>query len=622
MVTSAGANEVSGGTASQSADASLGSSAAASAVHGAKSKASSTDSFIAAFDIGSSAVKAVLVSRDGRLSFERTVAYPAQAAVHASGEQDPEVWWQAFVEVLSGWWAQGVEPRSIAALGFSGQMQCMAPIDEAGLPVRAAVLHADARAQTQADALVALVGEAEIYRVTRNPFNAASVWPKLRWLVEHEPEAAARTRHVLVGAKDLLIGRLTGRWVTDATTAATTGLFDIERGDWALDWMERSGLPRDWLPEIVASDEAAGVVSAAATSETGLWTGCPVVTGLGDAAATTLGAGVVDAGQSYAYLGTSGWVARVSADFNPPGAPLFVLPYLDANRRIRIGPISNAGNVHRWALGLMDGQGDAATVGDEQAMQRPGDADATPSVRVAASIDTPAAFAAFAAFAAYAAYAAFDASIAATASDPNLLFLPYLGGERFPVTTSGGTGTYYGLSASTSRPQMMRAALEGVSLSLRWALDTLDERPPETLVAVGGGTRSAAWMQILADSFAATVVVPPRADLLPCLGAAAMAANCLGWTSDAAAFIRHAAAGTTAAAGSAAVEGTGAGVTDGTKPGIDGAPTVYDPDADGLRAMRLKSLAFRRLHHALEHFAPNDASGDHSSPAPAPKDSP
>lgn len=532
---------------------------------------------IASFDIGSSAVKAGLVSADGALHHACSVAYPASNL--PAGGLDANDWWRAFVVVLQRWWSEGVPADSIAALTFTGQMQDLIALDAQGEPVRPAILYSDGRAGAEAVDIERQLGRDEIHRITRNPFNGASVLPKLLHLRRHEASAWARTHRIAVGAKDVVIARLTGRLVTDPTTAATTGLYDIERGAWATGWLAALGLDAALLPELLPAGEIVGGVTGQAAAATGLRPGCPVLCGLGDAAATTLGAGVVDASHCYAYLGTSGWVARVSDRWNPPGAPLFVLPYLAAlaappalpslspvaaspwtspsahrpdpppgprptadpppargPRRILIGPVSNAGLVHRWALGLLDAP-DAAS--DAQR------------------------------------YAAFEREVAAAAPDPRLLFLPYLAGERLPVATDGPQGTITGLSAATTRAQLMRAALEGVSLSLRWSMELLQAQPAGALVVVGGATRSAVWMQILADVFDTPLRVQAQADMLACLGAAASAAVALGWCERVEDLVRHAAGGS----------------------------TLYTPDPNAAVSMREKSASFRRLQAAVASLA-------------------
>ena len=497
--------------------------------------------WIASFDIGSSAVKAALVGRDGALRHARTVDYPHEAQ---RNEQGPGVWWNAWLAALASWWAAGIDPSQIAAVTFSGQMQALIALDASGQPLRPAWLHADARAAEEAQALRATLSAATIEQVTRNPFNATSVLPKMLHLRVHDPVTWARTARLLFGAKDFIALQLTGRAVVDPTSAATTGLFNLEAGRWQTEWFAALGLEPGLLPQLLEAGALAGEVTPQAAALTGLTAGCPVMCGVGDAAATTLGAGVVEAGQSYAYIGTSAWVARVSAAFNPPDLPLFVLPYLSRAKRIRIGPVSNAGGVHRWALELLDRGAPEAEFGAPERFD------------------------------------AFERAVLACSSDPHLLFLPYLAGERLPIVTAEPRGTFSGLSLATTREQMMRAALEGISMSLRGALDLLGGETTASLVVVGGATRSAAWMQILADVFDAELRVASDADLLPCLGAAALAAVALGWCGDAPTFVQRRAAP---------------------------AERRYAPDASNASLMRRKVADWRRLQTAIATLGSDDA---------------
>jgi xylulokinase len=175
------------------------------------------------------------------------------------------------------------------------------------------------------------------------------------------------------------------------------------------------------LPVLHAAGEVVGQVHGAAAQATGLPQGLEVMCGLGDAAATTLGAGMTHASQSYAYLGTSGWVATLAQDFHRGDMPLFLLPYPEPGWHIRIGPISNAGSVHRWALQF--------TLKETEAQ----------------------------------AYAELESLVTSTATDPDVVFLPYLSPERLPVMTDKPQGSFVGLSLQTTRADMLRAVLEGVA---------------------------------------------------------------------------------------------------------------------------------------------------------------
>ncbi|NBS76410.1 MAG: DUF4440 domain-containing protein, partial [Betaproteobacteria bacterium] len=331
-----------------------------------------------------------------------------------------------------------------------------------------------------------------------NPFNAGSVLPKILHLKDHEPAHFTQTKQVLLGAKDFIIFRLTGSAVCDPTTAATTGMYDFDHGHWANAWMADLQLDTIRLPALHAAGEVVGQVHGAAAQATGLPQDLQVMCGLGDAAATTLGAGMTHASQSYAYLGTSGWVATLAQDVHRGDMPFFLLPYPEPGWHIRIGPISNAGSVHRWALQF--------TAKETEAQ----------------------------------AYAELESLVASTTTDPDLVFLPYLSPERLPVMTDKPQGSFVGLSLQTNRADMLRAVLEGVALSLYWACEEVQTTTAEKLLVVGGATRSAAWMQILADVWDKPVIAHLDSTYLACLGAAATAAVSLGWAASTSVFLKAA----------------------------------------------------------------------------------
>ena len=146
----------------------------------------------------------------------------------------------------------------------------------------------------------------------------------------------------------MLIERLCGAHVSDHTTAATTGLYDLQRATWCGGWLGAVGL-QVRLPELRWPHELAGRVHSGAAA-TGLPEGLAVVTGLGDAGAATLGAGVLGAGERYVYLGTSGWVGAVQRRAaGTPSAGLFRLPLLQADEVLAVAPLKNVGSAHRWA---------------------------------------------------------------------------------------------------------------------------------------------------------------------------------------------------------------------------------------------------------------------------------
>ncbi|GHF43939.1 xylulokinase [Deinococcus metalli] len=445
---------------------------------------------VAAVDVGTTAVKGVLLDRTGALIAAHEVPLETRRPVPEHVEQDPAAWWAALVEICAAWRAQGADLDTLGALSLSGQMQDVV-LTRAGVAIHPAVLYSDTRAGAEAAEVTARLG-VDVAAATGNPYGAASVLPKLRWLARHVPGVLAGDVHLHVGAAGVLTGRLCGEHVTDHTTAATTGLYDLGRATWWSEWLRTLGLAVV-LPDLRWPHELAGRVRADAAAQTGLPVGLPVLTGLGDAGATTLGAGVLGEGERYVYLGTSGWVGAVRRRTpEPAGAGVFRLPLLHADDVLTVAPVSNVGSAHRWAA-------DTFADGD---------------------------------------YARLEALVA-RAAPATLLCLPYLDGERSPVSDPHARGVFVGVGGHSAAGDLARAVLEGVAYALKATSGTLGVVRPSlggVVPVLGGGARSAVWCQILADVLDAPVTVPPDAALLPVLGSAYSAFAFLGWAPSFAAY--------------------------------------------------------------------------------------
>ncbi|PYI56510.1 xylulokinase [Paenibacillus flagellatus] len=460
--------------------------------------------YIASFDIGTTVCKGVLIARDGRLEHEAeepldTIYGTVSGAGGTDGErrtveQEPEQWFRAVASIARGWWEAGVRPGQVKLIATSGQMQDLIPVDETGRPVRPAILYSDARADEQAARILGRIGEEAVRGSTGNHLDGSMPFAKLLWLADREPESVRRTSRVLISSKDYVVRRLTGRAATDPTSAATAGMMDLSGRSWRADWLEAVGLDPALLPELLASDEVAGEVLAEAAAETGFAEGTPVLCGIGDAGASTIGAGVAETGDRYVYLGTSGWVA---ASVERPGRAadgVFHLAHAEPGQLIAAAPLMNAGNAHKWAVSAFGG----ATADGEDA------------------------------------YAAFEREASGCdRAAGEALFLPYLNGERCPVQDAAASGSFVGLRPTTTRADMGCAVLEGVAFAMRQVMELLaDGSPmPKRLTLIGGGSRSPLWCQIFADVCGAEVIVPGDAQYLPALGCAAGGFVRLGWAS-------------------------------------------------------------------------------------------
>lgn len=442
--------------------------------------------YIASIDVGTTNVKGALIMRNG--SIQASCEVEIETFYENDWvEQNPEQWRKALIEITKTWQQAGFNLKDIEMITFCGQMQDVIPIDESGAPVRNAILYSDARAEEQAESMLTV--DEKIRKLTGNEVNATTPFAKIKWLQEHEEESFARTTAFLFSSKDFLISQLTGEHVTDVTTAATTGMMDIDKRAWMTDEIVNEGIAADLVPLLGASDDIAGYVSAFASRQTGFMEGTPVLYGIGDAGATTLGAGVVTSGDRYIYAGTTGWIATTMTHVGRRYDGLFHLAHL-SQEFIKVIPLTNVGSVHEWAV---------QTFCNKHADK----ADA---------------------------YRELDQQVNAVCPDENgVLFLPYLNSERFPVRVSHAAGSFLRLNSSTTSSQMARAVLEGIAFSIRQSMETLTAPQDKPITLLGGGSRSMAWTQILADVCQQELHIPENAENLPILGAASSAFVRLGW---------------------------------------------------------------------------------------------
>ena len=467
--------------------------------------------YLAVFDIGTSDVKGILVSADLRL--HHTSSRPITTRrTESTAEQDPESWWLSVQDIMQIWWKSGVKREQIKGVTFSGQMEDCIPIDKRGKAVRPAILYSDPRGEGEAAEILERYGEELIRKRTGNHLDGKMTFPKMLWLRRHEPYTYARTDAVLISSKDYIIRQLTGRNIADPTTGATTGMMDLAERQWVKEWLEDFVLNPAMLPDLMAPHEVAGKVTFEAAGLCGLAEGTPVLAGIGDGGASTLGAGVTQFGQMYVYLGTTGWAAITAECVTPLNGGIFHLAHAPEKTLIAIAPLLNAGNVHQWALNVFSTAGPVETEEDslwpDKSKEGYGELE--------------------------------KLMLTSKPTERELLFLPYLNGERCPIQAPEASGCFIGIKTSTTRADMSRAVLEGVAMSLRQVIEILTAKGEIKQIAlIGGGSRSEVWSQTIADVCRCEVLVPEEGEFLPALGAAAGGFIQLGWSKDYSEFSRQ-----------------------------------------------------------------------------------
>lgn len=425
-------------------------------------------------DLGTSSVKTIVLDADqAKIRAVAAQAYPIDKPQPDRAEQNPERWWQATVETIRR--ATGdCDRNDIAAISFSGQMHGTVLLDARHKPLHPAIIWADQRSGGAGQSLIDLVG-AEQYAATTGTLPAAGFMAAtLHWLVRNEAGLLDRTHQVIL-PKDYLRLRLTGRVATDVSDAAGSGLFDIERQQWAGDILAKAALPLGLLPEVLPSTAVAGELIPQAAAALGLPAGIPVVAGCADQPAQAIGNGLIAPGQASVTTGSGG---QIFTPLQLDGGPLQTDPRLHVfNHAVPglvyiLGAILSAGLSLRW---LRDVTG---LTGNEQAYaQLSSEAEAVPP------------------------------------GAGGLIFLPYLSGERTPHMDPLARGGFIGLTHAHERGHLARAVMEGVAMALRQALElslALGGQV-DTIVAAGGGAESDTWRQIQADIFG----LPLRRSLLP-----------------------------------------------------------------------------------------------------------
>ena len=444
---------------------------------------------ILAIDIGTTGAKAALVTRDGALLASALATYPTHTAAGNVVEQTPQDWWDAVCAALRDIWANAPADVTVAAVILSGQMQDTIPLGDADA-VGPAILYSDSRAQAEAVVIEQLVGVAELTAITGNAQGAASVLAKWRWLATHAPVQLVATRTILLGSHDYVTWRLCGVRSADPTTAATTGLLDWRTRTWATSLLDQLELDTALLPALHAAGTPIGAVSTAAAPATGLRAGTPVLQGVGDLGATTVGVGAAEPGALYAYLGTSGWIAASQDAVTPmPARGVFTICHPQPGRYIQVAPVLTAGGNLEWLRRAL-----ATVESDPPAYTR---------------LNTLAA--------------------QAQPGSGGVLYLPYLNGERSPFSDPLARAGFLGISGATTQADLVRAVMEGTAFAYRALREALRVTQHGPLVLAGGGAQSPVWAQILADVLGNPVQVAAAPGDAPARGAALIAGRALGW---------------------------------------------------------------------------------------------
>ena len=415
-------------------------------------------------DLGTSAVKLLLVDETGAVLRTVSRAYPLSFPRPGWSEQSPDDWWDAVVDGLRAL-TDGTDKTQVGGIGVGGQMHGLVALDEHDRVLRPAILWNDGRTSREVDYLNGQIGKDVLSARTGNIAFAGFTAPKLLWMRENEPALFARIRKVML-PKDYIQYKLTGVHACDYSDASGMLLLDVRHKCWSKEMLDVCGLCEAQMPQLFESYDVTGTLLPDAADALGLPQTVKVVAGAGDNAAAAVGTGTVGNGACNISIGTSGTVFIASERFGvDPNNALHAFAHADGKFHL-MGCMLSAASCNKWFCENILGTTD---------------------------------------------FAAEQAAIGADRLGKNrVFFLPYLMGERSPVNDTDARGLFVGMSMDTTRADLMQAVLEGVAFAIRDSVEVARSLgiPLTRSKLCGGGAKSTLWRQIFADVLGMPLDIP------------------------------------------------------------------------------------------------------------------
>lgn len=437
------------------------------------------EQYIIAHDLGTSGNKATLFTVDGRVVKSCVVPYEVDFFGKNCAQQNPADWWEAVCKATKTV-LQDIPNTAVAALSFSAQMQGCLLVNRQGEALRPSIIWADQRAEKEAAHLEKEIGFDRMYYITGHRLSPSYTLEKIMWLKENEPDNYNKAYKVLQ-TKDYILFCLTGNFVTDYSDASGTNALDLERLCWSDEILEASGIDRRLLPELHNSTDVIGKVTREAAKVTGLCEGTPVVCGGGDGPCAAVGAGCIHDNELFATFGTSAWIGGTTREkFLDEEKIFFCFANVIPGRFMPCGTMQAAGSSYSYIRRLLGG--------DKS-------------------------------------YAQLNKMIECSpAGAKDLIFLPYMLGERSPRWNEHTSGAFLGIKMHHQKEDYLRAVIEGVGYNLELILKAYRKYlPAESLILTGGGAKGDVVCQILSDIFRAKLKTPDHVEEATSIAAAVIA---------------------------------------------------------------------------------------------------
>ena len=432
-------------------------------------------------DLGTSAVKLLLMDGEGKIQKIVSREYPLYFPHPGWSEQKPEDWYEQVMDGMKELIAEA-DKSKVAGISFGGQMHGLVILDKEDQVIRPAILWNDGRTYEECDYLNNVIGKEKLSEYTANISFTGFTAPKILWVKNKEPENFKKIVKIML-PKDYIAYKLTGVNCTDVSDASGMLLMDVKNRRWSKEMCEICGISEEMLPKLYESYECVGTVKLEIARELGIPETVKVAAGAGDNAAAAVGTGTVGDGMCNISLGTSGTIFISSEKFGvDKNNALHAFAHADGHYHL-MGCMLSAASCNKWWMDEIIGTSD---------------------------------------------YGAEQKKIGALGEN-HVYFLPYLMGERSPHNNPNARGTFIGMTMDTTRADMTQAVLEGVAFALRDSFEvakSLGIKIERTKIC-GGGAKSPLWKKMIANILNLKVDVI-ESEEGPALGGAMLAAVACG----------------------------------------------------------------------------------------------
>ena len=427
-------------------------------------------------DLGTSAIKLLVINDSNSVLAESNISLDVSRPHPLWSEQDPDEWWRALLKGIEELKSQ-TSLSDLKGIGLSGQMHGAVLLDKEGEVLRPAILWNDGRSLKECFELEDAVPD--LHRITGNLAMPGFTAPKLLWIRKNEPEIFSKIRTVLL-PKDYLRFRLCGEAISDMSDSSGTLWMDTAARDWSETILTATSLSRDQMPRLVEGTSPGGVLHSELAREWGLETNPIIAGGAGDNAAGAIGIGAIKSGSAFISLGTSGVYFVVNPRFihNPKqGSHAFCHCIPDTWHQM--GVILSASSCLSWLSGILKLNEGELISSLESSPHEPGE----------------------------------------------VIFLPYLSGERTPHNNPNAQGVFFGLRHQHGVKELTQAVLEGVAFAYSDCQQVLLDAGAEIdeVSLIGGGSKSHLWAQIIASVLERPMIRHDSSEMGPALGAARLA---------------------------------------------------------------------------------------------------